>query len=355
MADDQVVNSHSDGDGEFRVTLPVQSGDFAEFVKNIIGGKDKLSYSHENGVVVSPSLVRDLFSAIDYRITRQNESQLAQVSIDILFISGRRYKLHDVDKLLDMSPVGGDLTRSLIIELVYLVNFPGMSFPVRQVVRVSVSKSRGSKSFDVGLNSETKEVVETLLGLSAEVEIEYYERTWAEDIVNLCKTVLDNHSPPYNRSGFFRRGAGHFAEELHVLGSCIIALVYCIAASFAGSSIDDEWRTALSTAASTDQLKIILLELVDYRSNASFLATVVAFLATGIFVVAAFNFILSYFTSEPKLPRTRFELFAPDVSEIKRLEAAYRKNFFWSIIAFLLSIAASIIAAYLYEMVFAIN
>lgn len=338
MNENDIIVPRQD-DGEYSVSLPVSQEGFSEFIKELIGSKKKISSEYDN-LLVTPDFLRSIDAALCERIMSQNTAEIVDCTIEVQFTDGRTYTMDSVADAVEISPLSDARTRFLSFEQIWLIQFPGQIAPLRQTVKMEIS----SETFSgIRSGAKRKPVV---------VTVEYHRRSWAEDITNLCEKIVQAH-PAVEKTRRWRKRSRDFliSEGAITAYSLVLILVYCYAAILFSAKPVPPAADQTGSVSIRDVYELI----ASSRPPASLVgsaASVVAFIGGGVALVTTLVMFLQNLMPNPPKVEVRFLMFPNDVLN-QDLEEQYKRRSFWrSISAFGLSVLASVVAAYLYELYF---
>jgi hypothetical protein len=343
MAGNEITKS-SDGGSEFQITLPVSQESFSNFIKDIIGGKNELKSGYGSPVLVDPDLLRSIVYAVKDRVTGQNHSDLVSTRIDVQYDNGRKYKTSDLEAAIGLSPVGDSKTTFIGIQLIFLVSYPNSSSPSREVVEVFFSENPKVNRTGMGIDFSDE------VG-SIRIRVEYTERSWSEDIVNLIERCLAVGADKYReifptRRIWFKQSRAYVAT----LGSILIVIAYCASVIYAYRAFSEGIPSVIepTLAGISERVSAIQTQL----SPISVTASSIIFIALGGSIVGAFIYMLDRLSSSDPLPSVAFKMFPPDERSVARYQKTLIRERTKGIFAFVGSIVSSIVAAILYKYFF---
>ncbi|MBU1101154.1 MAG: hypothetical protein KKA84_12195 [Bacteroidetes bacterium] len=181
---EQILNQTEEG----FITLPVNDGEFKNFIKSLLGNPQSISKGMFGIFEINYDELRNINYLILQRITQQNDGSLAKFSARIFFSDNSSVEFNEIDELLTYNEVRPISSVSVHMSWDFIVTFPDKKIPEKQKILISfVSSGRFLPEFDRD---------SVILLHKPEYErgfinfrIEHTARTWGADI----ESLLTNH------------------------------------------------------------------------------------------------------------------------------------------------------------------
>lgn len=334
------------GEGpSYHLTIPVTEKGFASFLRDLIGGKGRLTFNSETPMALDVATLRGLVDAITSRVSSQNTSELLISEYNIRFANGRSYRLTNLEDALALSPIGDNPTKYVSIKLVFLLKYPNQASFSREEVVISFTSDPLTRSARLGSVSDEE------FGLFAPVRVivQFSERSWAEDLISLIQRVLDTAPlpPGYTSTRRLSKLSGINTTFNNLVGNFLITFAYCTVAYYLiGVPPDATVDHADATSAS------LMYEMQSALANIStvrIVATVVGFLGLLLAILVGFTSLLNKLAEKLTTERFVFLLYPPDERLQDDLTKRLSQQRWKAVGGFLLSIVASIVAAIIYQ------
>lgn len=342
MSDNEIVET---GDRDkYRVELQCTTDQFKEFIGNILGETDEISFDFREVIVIDKHAVRNIIEGLQQRVSSQNVGIIARSTYYVKFDSGRNYRLSSITDMLNLSPIGRELTKSMEITIVYLIDFPNKSAPEKQTVTIYFGDYIPRKKEDLYPWPEFK------LSSGVHVKIEFTERTWAEDISELIKKILQAIS---SRSENLEKVKIYdiFDSYSFLIGVMISISTLSIYVYALIKFSNIQGRRIISFI-DVENLNIeIVLNLIRLNDPIFIGAATIIGVVFGFIAILLSMAAFSALKDTLEVPNFLFSVYENDIkSKERKLNTPLLKIVFW-IGGIILAMSTSILAAYVYDLI----
>jgi len=321
----------------FDLSLPVTRSDFADFLGRVIGGKDKLEYTFRGDIHITAVLISGIESALVERVESQNGGRLVSSRYNVRFTNGRGFKTSKLESLLALSPRGEASTEFLSVELIFLINYPGVATPVREKVSLAFAAATASSQDSILSKRGVYD--------RARCEIEYHSRVFAEDCLNSINAIIDEQPAAPEEVSYVKRYSSFFGSTLPITTFFIVGAAYSFAVYMFGGSIFDLSKLTASPL-TLDQKLDILIE----RSAPYMVAVYTSlFMLIGILFSMIPAVMVDNLLPHQEPARVSFGIFETDIAHMSRLARKKSKRLSRAALSILFSVVMSIAGAYLYD------
>jgi len=167
--------------------IPIKKEKMGQFVLSLLGQPQSIERETLGIFNVNLEWLINLHNIINQRIVSQNESTLANFSVEISFYNDSKRILHTVEELERYNEVKRVTTKEVKLTWTYIVKFPSSELPERQSISIFISteglRINENKSSLTKLLSAYKGIVR--------YQIASTERTWADDIDKIFDSEID--------------------------------------------------------------------------------------------------------------------------------------------------------------------
>jgi len=203
------------------IVIRIPKSKMKDFIGDVLKTKRRIGRRYNLVFNLKKDDVLGIISVIDHRVREQNEADLIDISIDVLYDDGssREYKGLDQFTVVDDNLKATSLV--VVVVMSYLVKFNGDETPTQNEVRIFASSS-----------SENFMSNETFNEASLRIFVETNKFTWAEDIINnFTNYVKDEFREPsklykFIRRFYLERPASGFVLIFLMLGVFMLMLTY---------------------------------------------------------------------------------------------------------------------------------
>ncbi|MGI3211754.1 hypothetical protein ACROSR_11630 [Roseovarius tibetensis] len=319
-----------EGWSDYQVTLPVAKNDFADFVGRLISGSDKLEYAIISDIEVTRDTLLGLESSFSERVDRQAGSAFVATRYSIKFSDGRGFKTGELSKIFDLSPTGTVHTEALTAEYTFINNYPNSNAPVREVVSLSFRA-----------RSMPRYVGRFVLAVG-NIEVEYHNRSWAEDVLESVKRVVCVEAPSFSDARFLLRNTIFAHEEVPVIVGIVSSIIFLTTIYFAWDTFVFEGLRVVSPIGASNHAE---------PSPEKLVVRGLTFLSIAILIGVLVGVSISKVGS-PEAQNIVFRITDSDQRYLDYLKSRKRKSRFKIILSIIGSIVLSVVASWIYGAIF---
>ncbi len=267
---------------EYAVILPCSQSDFADFISGLLGKPQTIERLFHGEYAIRKDDIESTYRLIEQRISQQDLANLIQFTLSTQYSDDSKVvhkSLADFLLYRELKPVR---TVSVLMEWIYLIQFPDRKTPERQTIGVR---------FNAVDERDPDRRPRVVLSNSIEFYINHTARTWANDI----ETLLANHlssliQKDSGLKGFVRRHS--FITALSV-GMTIFAILI-VGSYVVGKRIWNVQQAgidaALQTAATDLQARVdLLLKLFSRNLWAKYYFGLVWYIIASILISVLFG------------------------------------------------------------------
>lgn len=328
----------SEDDADIKITLPASPKQFADFLGKLVGGKDKLRNTYKTRLRVTPDVLRGLQSALEERVTRQNSGSLVSTRYKIIVSDRREYITSDLDQLLRISPPANRRTVYLEISFVFLVVYSGQAAPSREQIDIVMQQGRTFRELaDLAYHSPD----------TINVEIQYTERTWAEDLSSTIASVLDLE-PEHKIKNSIAQNMYKYAEALFTFSLFVLTILYIISFMYFYPTLDTTSEAFNADGGEVTSEAIAQLIILTNPGFSALITFVV--MGGGLLLSLLTIYIFSKAVIPPYDPLISFDLYAADAKHNRIVRKKVDGHWVRFLVGALLSIATSVIGAWVFEL-----
>lgn len=351
MAPEQTeVKKHVPPGGEtpYAITLPCPPEEFSDFISGLLGRAQTIERVFRGTFFVARQQIEDTYHLVDQRVRQQNEANLIQFTVKILYSDESSILLNNLQDFLLYKEVRPLISVGAELTWTYLIRFQDKKYPERQVIDVSVrAAERWQKRPPVIILALINDKHESN---RIKLAISHTARSWGTDMESLMTGHIIGwlrEDPPLKRF-VVRHSLGiAFAIWLLVMATCIAVNSYqqlqFVEARKGASTI--VMTGPVDAAQIGDRLNFLIKQLVinpkdsvDLQSTITILVTLVVVTAIGFWILSAAN----------NPPRSYVLLSAKADEQMKANERRREKN--W--ILFGCSVLAAITAGVISNIIF---
>jgi len=341
------ISDQAEANEKYYVALPTTPDQFSEFLKDVLSTKKSMRYRFGGDIEISERLIRHLFSSIDQRL-KQNHYRKIQESYVFSFENGESFTENNLEDALVSGSIEAVKTSGFRANIVVLIDFPGEISPQKQEISIVFSNVQSSSKNAFVINGNHGKI-ERLREADAHVDVQYSNRTWAEDLVNISKKAVED--APYQLSDGVNNKTSKWVSEN--FGGLILAisftsiLIYIYYLNKISSNIKIKKLTDLAGSVDVDLFKLlyeIIVESDPVVSASKILAVIVCFFAAAILPILAFSYMFT--NVEVGLV---FSVFSKDKENIAHLIKAQKRNKLAAIVGFCAAVISSLVASYIYS------
>ncbi|WP_026602684.1 hypothetical protein [Methylomonas sp. 11b] len=210
----QADNSNS----KYVIALPCEPENFASFIGSLLGKPQTIATSERGSFEIRREDIVNSYHLLVQRVQQQNEGQLLQFTVRLVFNDDSSVLLNSLDEFLSYSEVRPVFPTQAHLSWAFIVKFQDRSHPEKQDIDLSFL-TNGSGAFLTGDDVEIEFV--SMRGLSRggliAFRIRHTARTWGADI----ESLLSGHAkhlllPEAPARKFVRRNSGKLAALLAV-------------------------------------------------------------------------------------------------------------------------------------------
>lgn len=187
----EIAVGNEDGTEMGHVRLPVAHKDLKDFVVGLLGRPQIVRRTIRQPFRVGNGEVLSLHDALYQRVERQNGAQLVRFISVIGLEDGSSIELNGINAITTHNEIKPVSVTSLVLEWVYLLQFPDKPAPEKQVVTVIFNAQglqhrllKGLLTIDLTMSDEM------VPRGSMHVRLAHTERTWGADIDSLLDAKL---------------------------------------------------------------------------------------------------------------------------------------------------------------------
>lgn len=164
-------------EGEYAVLVPCSINDFGKFMSGLLGKAQVLKGEIWGSFDAGHEEISSIYHLVTHRVEKQNKGTLSHFSVTIYYDNGDSITHNDVQKFKNYHPTEQCYPISVVLTFIYIIIFPGKDTPEKQTIEVSLSsepveRQLRRRRYGSGL---------------FEYKIDYTDRTWATDIAGLLK------------------------------------------------------------------------------------------------------------------------------------------------------------------------
>lgn len=185
------VTSFEERPEDFVLSIPKPR--IGDFFDELVRNKRRISKAFPHAFSLIKEDVKDIYDTINYRVNEQNSALLSSCEVYVLYVDGSRRTYNSIDQFMGLDDGFSEVSHSLVMELVFLMKFPGGDVPQKQKISAAFFGNR------------LRNIKDSIFRLTGEgsivLEIETNSFTWADDIVNYFEGKLDSK---YEKPGAFK-------------------------------------------------------------------------------------------------------------------------------------------------------
>lgn len=169
---------------QYSVVLPCSQEDFGSFVSGLLGKPQTIEKVFVGTFEVSASDIENTFHLVDQRIRQQNEANLVQFTVRVVYDDGSSVLLGGLQDFLRYREVRPIASIAVHLSWVYLIRFQDKKYPEKQQIDMSIVASHGAP-LAVEYLYEAAPLIPLLSHLhigDIRVRISHTARTWGTDI-----------------------------------------------------------------------------------------------------------------------------------------------------------------------------
>ena len=191
-----------ENDRETTLSLPIKKSDLGNFITDLLGQPQSIERVVDERFDIDFSWFINLHELIDQRINQQNHADLASFNLIVYFDNGLKRTLTSIDAMKSYNETKSDIPIGVKIVWSYLVHFPGKPYPEKQQISFSAFRHRNKK--EEGEKGIIERLILSRYGSASErssirFQIDHTERTWGDDI----EVVISNHIDEIVRKNSF--------------------------------------------------------------------------------------------------------------------------------------------------------
>ncbi|WP_394209520.1 hypothetical protein [Enterovibrio calviensis] len=301
---------------QYKVTLPCNPEDFTDFVSSLLGKGLTIEKNYSDKYEVDAISLQQLYFLICQR-AEQNAGKLVSFNSKLYFSDKSSISFNSPDDLFSHNEIKKVETRSLSIEMCFLIHFPSRQAPEKQTISITFTPGRVLRHRGEFLHVDESEV---------SLQIHHTEKSWALDIQNLFNEFFSNHiykpnqlTKIWNKLNSYVSGTAGFL--CFGIGLSGIILSY----NSIADNIEKEAEKALQAPQST----------IEFLVAQSYSTTNVTFFVASIFYVAIL-IILSIYLADKLETNSRIEsrshlVFTEHDRSLSSKKAKIKKSEFWGL------------------------
>lgn len=232
----------SEIDNQYTVALPCDPANFSSFISSLLGKPQTISKVYTGSFEIKHQDIENVFNLISQRITQQNQSNLIQFTIRLVYDDNSTVLLNNLADFRSYVEVRPVIVTQAHLSWAFLVKFEDRSHPEKQEIDLSfVTKSgEGVSIFDV---DDSPIIPFYRIGNMASISfrVNHTARTWGADIESLLSGHIKHIMLPENKFRKFIRV--HSGKISAFLGFLYFGL--SIAACFISANKAEKTRVSL--------------------------------------------------------------------------------------------------------------
>ena len=260
---------------EYKVTLPCNPEDFTDFVSSLLGKGLTIEKNYSDKYEVDAISLKQLYFLITQR-AEQNAGKLVSFNSKLYFSDRSSISFNSPDDLFSHNEIKKVQTRSMSMEMCFLIHFPSRQAPEKQTISITFTPGRVLRHRGGYVHVDESEV---------SLQIHHTEKSWALDIQNLFNEFFSNHihkpnklTKLWNKLNSYVSGLAGFL----CFGIGLAGIVFSYKSIAEG--IEKQAEIALQTPQNT----------IEFLVSQSYNTTNVTFFVISIFYVAILIFISAF-------------------------------------------------------------
>jgi hypothetical protein len=161
------------------IRLPFKSDQFKDFISSLLGSPQALNGSISGSYRCTPEAIRDIFSLLDTRVSRQNNGKMIQFTSILYFSDNTSIEINSLAELITYRDPGRNPIIRLDTKSQYLTSFSSNKVPEKQTVEINFFSFWDGRAY---LDQISK----------IDYRIEHTDRTFGYDIRGLIDVFLEN-------------------------------------------------------------------------------------------------------------------------------------------------------------------
>ena len=178
------INSLPAAPGDYRIMLPCAPEDFAAFVSSLLGKPQTISGWIGGHFEIKRNDIENIYYLLTQRVSQQNQGQLVQFSIEILYDDDTKVALNSFFDLNHYAEIQKKNSIAANLTFVFVIQFADRKYPEKQQIDITFRSNRAK-----GQSSREDIVLDMTEKLGFEYQIKHTARTWGVDI----ESLLQNH------------------------------------------------------------------------------------------------------------------------------------------------------------------
>ncbi len=172
-----------------RVALPVDREQLGGFIAGLLGQQQSIERELLGTFNIDHAWLLHVHALLEQRIHQQNGATLSAFGASIYYSDDLKRDLTSIEAFRHFSETKNIRSVGVKLTWTYLINFPGKQVPERQVITLLVAEEAPTSS---RTESSVRKITSSRnrLGL-INYRIHHTERTWADDIETLLRQEID--------------------------------------------------------------------------------------------------------------------------------------------------------------------
>jgi len=213
----------SSSEDHFAVMLPCEQKNFSDFISSLLGKPQTIGRSFDSSFVIRETDLINIYHLVDQRVTQQNDANLIQFVVKVMFTDGSSVALNSLDDFLHYSEIKPLVSIGVHLSWTYLIKFRFKEIPEKQTIELSFKSDLKSQ------NSSLEEYVGSkhshFSSSNISLTINHTERSWGVDIEALLTGHLRTFFVYESKAVVFLRdqsgNIGLVSGSLIMLGSLV--------------------------------------------------------------------------------------------------------------------------------------
>lgn len=175
-------------EGQFSIALPCSTEDFGNFIGSLLGKPQTISGAERGAFELRKDDIVNSYHLVVQRVQQQNEAQLVQFTVKLIFDDNSSVLLNSLDDFLSYSEVRPVVVTQVHLSWSFIVKFRDKSYPEKQEIDLAfLTTAPGAIAIGESENAALVPIARLVVGGHIVFRIRHTARTWGADIESLLK------------------------------------------------------------------------------------------------------------------------------------------------------------------------
>lgn len=201
------MTDYSAEEHNYAVALPCAPEDFSKFISGLLGKPQTITKAYSGSFEISRSDIENTYHLIDQRVQQQNEANLIQFTVRLVFDDNSTVLLNSLQDFKTYAEVRPLVVIQVHLSWSYLVKFQNSTLPEKQTIEFSFNTNGLGRMIDL-FDSEDLSIRYLGSGYIS-FRISHTARTWGADIESLLSGHIKHTLlPEHKLRAFVRKHSG---------------------------------------------------------------------------------------------------------------------------------------------------